>query len=209
MNAGFLFRALKLLSLASCLFSTSSLADPACKTGGIHIADAFVRANAVYALYIGDLNSYLASNRAHFAANGDAVRCAAALSRGFMSAALQLYDPIEVKQRELIDAKMRANGWNPGPQAPTASNIAFSTSMSLSRLARVLPAAAQGDYGPWNTPTNEIENMQLTAERMLPMLLQIPMVVEILKQLQPLMLEAAEWDRRFVYQASQRLAQMK
>jgi hypothetical protein len=196
-----------IVTLGLCAFSPNSLAgEPSCRTGGTHVANAFVLANPVYALYYGDLASYLEKNQAQFREGGDAIRCAAALSRGFMSDALRLYDPADIQRRQLLDARLRANGINPGPQQPTASGMLFQMSMSLSRLARVLPAASRGDFTPWNTPTNEIEQMQLLGESVLRMFLQDPTVKSMLVAVEPLMREAAQFDHYFVLQATQRLA---
>ena len=126
-----------------------------------------------------------------------------------MSEAIKLYDPADIQRRHLLDAQMRANGINPGAQQPTASSILFQMSMSLSRLARVLPAASRGDFTPWNTPTNEIEKMQLAGEAALQVMLQFPMTKEVLVAVEPLMREAAQLDHHIVLQASRHLAKIQ
>jgi hypothetical protein len=203
-----LLRVAQIAGLALCLASTSSLAEPGCRGGGVHLANAFVLANPIYSLYFGDLPSYIAKNRAQFGENGDAIRCAAALSRGFMSNAIQLYDPADVRSRQLLDDKLRSAGINPGPPQPTASGMLFQMSMGLSRIARALPAASRGDFGPWSTPTNEIEQMQIAGEQILRLLLQDPSMRGMLVQLEPLIREAAQFDHHFILQATQRLAKM-
>ena len=205
---GSLSRVLSAMTIfALCVFSgQANAAEPSCRTGGIHAATAFVLANPLYAIFFGDLPAYLAQNPTHFRAGGDAVRCSAALSRALMSSAVQLYDPADIQRKQELDIRLRQNGINPGPQQPDAASMLFSTSMQLSRLARVLPAAADGDYTPMNTPTNQIEEMQIFAEAMLRMLLQDPSTMAALAPVEPLIREAAQFEHFFIRQAAARLA---
>jgi hypothetical protein len=208
-HSGILSRALKaVIALGVCLFSAQSLGEPSCRSGGMHVANAFVLANPIYALYFGDLPSYLEKNRAQFREGGDAIRCAAALSRAFMSDSIRLYDPADIQRRQLIDTQLRAQGINPGPQQTTAAGMLFQLSMTLSRLARVLPAASRGDFTPWNTPTTEIEQMQLMGEAVLRMFLHDPAFKSVLIAMEPLLREAAQFDHYFILQATQRLAKV-
>lgn len=194
--------------LASVLIAVAgpmAAGEPACRTGAVAVADVFVLANPMYALYFGDLAVYLNANRARFRVEGDAIRCAGALSRAFMGSAVKLYDPVDVQRRQALDARMRANGINPGPQQPTASSMMFAMSMQLSRLARVLPAAAEGNYGPMNTATTELEQMQIFAESMLRVLIQDPTIRAMFASLEPLIREAAQFDHNFIRVAAERL----
>jgi hypothetical protein len=209
MNSSFLFRVSKIIIVALFLSSGSSLAEPGCRNGGAPMANAFVLANPIYAHYFGDLPSYLAKNQAHFSDGGDAIRCATALSRALMSSSLALYDPADMQRKQEIDARMEAAGFGRGPQQPNAAGILFQTSMSLSRQARALPSASRGDFTAWNTPTNEIEQLQIAAEQILRILLQDPMTQSVLASMEPLIREAAQFDYHFLLQASRRLAKMQ
>jgi len=210
MNARVLLRALQAVSFVLIAFSTSAPAEPACRNGGAYIANAFTRANPLYAMYYGDLPSYLRANQAHFGEGSDAVRCAAALSRAFMSDSIRLYDPADAQRKQLLDARMAqlGIGSKPGSQQPSMSSILFMMSISMGRMARNLPAAAQGDFGPWFTPMNDFESMQIMAERLLRQFLQDPSFRSIFAPYEQLFREAAEFDHYFVLQATQRLAKM-
>ena len=179
--------------------------EPACRTGAVHVADAFILANPMYAMYFGDLAHYLNANGERFRPQGDATRCAAALSRAFMGQAINLYDPSDIQRKQELDARMRLHGINPGPQAPTAASMMFNMSMQLSRLARVLPAAAEGNFGPMNTATTELEKMQIFAEDMLRVLLRDPTIRAMFAQLEPMIREAAQFDHNFLRVAAVRL----
>jgi hypothetical protein len=89
-----------------------------------------------------------------------------ALSQAFLSSATQVYDPDDLRRRQELDAEIGAMGINPGPQQATPSQQLYGISMQLSRLARVLPPAADGNYEPLYTPTNELEQMQIFAAQM-------------------------------------------
>jgi hypothetical protein len=212
MSSARLSRAFKTLAaFALCVFSVQSLAEPSCKgDGGMHAANAFVAANPLYSMYFDfDLRSYLAKNRGQFRQGGNAVRCMAALSKGFMSAAYHLYDPQDAQMKQQVDLQMGSIGFGPGAQQPTASSGMLGVSMQLGRLARVSPAAADGDYGPMNTPTNEIEQMQLVAESILRQLMPPDMFKQIMAPHDQLMRTAFEFDHYLVLQAAQRLAKAK
>ena len=209
MSSARLSRAFKTLAaFALCVFSVQSLAEPSCTgDGGMHAANAFVLANPVYAVVFGgDLRAYVEKNRAQFRQGGDAARCMRALSSGFMSTALKLYDPVDVQQRQQLDARMRSAGINPGPQAPNAAQMMFNMSLQLGRLARVLPPGADGNWGPMETPTTELEQLQLFAEGMFRGMMQNPEFRSILASVEPLLREAALFDHKFLLQAARRLA---
>ena len=59
-------------------------------------------------------------------------------------------------------------------------------SMQLGWLARVLPAAADGSYGPLRTPTNELEQRQMLAGQLLLPMVQDPILRPRLQKQSPL-----------------------
>jgi len=111
------------------------------------MAEAYVRASPVYSVLFTDLRSFIAENREHFVAGGDAVRCADALAREFLSVRTADYFAMRPTEGER---------W-------TTSGQLYGLGLELTRLARVLPAAAQGDFDPLKTPANESEAMRLQA----------------------------------------------
>ncbi len=147
--------------------------EPGCRTGATALADAYVLANPMYSYFLGlELESYVAQNQEHFVANGDAIRCGAALARAFLNTSIQLYDPGDAERQQELNAQLGAMGISPGQQEATPASQMFGASLQLSRLVRVLPSAAQGDFEPLRTPTTELEQMQLLAGQVLRVLLQ-------------------------------------
>ena len=198
-------RFLTALTLSFAVFPVA-YAEPVCRTGGQALADVFVRANPTYAWFIGSLESYVSNNRAHFRVGGDSVRCAAALSQAFLGQAMGMYDPNDLRRRSELGTRLGTMGISPGPQHPTASQQLYGLSMQLSRLARVLPPAAIGDYEPLHTPTNELEQMQMFAAQMLQMLMQDPSMVSTMAQIEPIAREGANLDHHIINQAAASLA---
>ena len=180
--------------------------EPACRTGATALADAYVLANPLYSYFFGNLEQYVANNVEHFRADGDAVRCAAALSQAFLRSAIQLHDPGEQGRRDQLNAQLGAWNISPGPQESSPSSQLYGVAMQLSRLARVLPAAASGDYGPLWTPTTELEQMQIVAGQMLRMLLQDPDMRDIMSQVEPLIRELARLEHEALRRAAETLA---
>lgn len=190
---------------ASAWFGVQAYAqEPGCRTGATALADAYVLANPMYSYFLGELEPYVAGNSEHFAANGDAIRCAAALSRAFLGSTIQLYDPSDRERQDEANARLGAMGIAPGQQEATPSSQLLSASMELSRLARVLPAVAVGDYGPLRTPTNEIEQMRQLAGQVFQMLLAGD--PEMAAMIQPLIRELASIEHRALLRAAERLA---
>ena len=185
----------------------AAIAETACRTGGDALANAFVRANPISAHYFGTLESYVSANPGHFQYGGDAIRCAMALSQAFLSSATQVYDPDDLRRRQELDAEMGAMGISPGQQQATPSQQLYGISMQLSRLARVLPPAAGGNYQPLYTPTNELEQMQIFAAQMFQLLMQDPTMASVMTQIEPLAVEAAQLEYQIINQAAARLAQ--
>lgn len=198
-----LMMAVRLLHDAAVLSSTAAFAaltlpaaqpinSSGCETGAAAIGNAYIRANYLYAMFFGDLESYVAENRSHFAPDGDAIRCARVLSQGLMAGAVQSYDPSWQRTQDNLNARLGAMGLSPGPATASPSAQLYTAAQQLSRLARVLPAAAQGNFDPLHTPTTEMEQMQLFAAQMMQFLLQDPAMRDTLQQMEPLIREAAQ-----------------
>jgi hypothetical protein len=178
--------------------------EPACRTGGAALADAYILANPMYALFLNlDLKPYIAANRDHFVANGDAVRCAAALSRAFLTASIQFYDPSDMDRQHEVNLRMQELGFGSRTEATPASQL-YGAALQLGRLARVLPSAADGDYGPYDTPTNDIEQMQMIAGSVLRGFLAED--GDMRNLLRPLILEAANLEHQALLRAAGQLA---
>ena len=193
------------LALSFAVFHVA-YAEPGCRTGGQALADVFVRANPIYASFIGSLESYVSNNRAHFRVEGDSVRCAAALSQAFLGQAMGMYDPNDLRRRSEVNTRLGAMGISPGPQHPTASQQLYGLSMQLSRLARVLPSAAIGDYEPLYTPANELEQMQMYAAQVLKTMLQDPSMAYLVAEIEPIAREGANLEKHIISQAAASLA---
>jgi len=190
------------LAASACLGLQAYAQDSGCRTGGTALADVYVLANPIYSHFIGELEPYVANNREHFATNGDAVRCAAALSRAFLGSAVQLYDPNDLRRQQELNAQLGAMGISPGPQESTPSSQLYGAAMRLARLARVLPAAAEGNYEPFWTPINELEQMQILAEQVLRMFLRDPGMAEIMAQVEPIVRQLASLEHQAIRQAA-------
>jgi hypothetical protein len=180
--------------------------DPSCRTGGAALADAYVLANPLYSYFLGELEPFLAANREHFQPDGDAIRCANVLSQALMSSAIQLYDPNEQRRQQELNAQLEAMGLSSRPSDPTPSSQLFDVGMQLSRLARVLPAAVLGDFGPMNTPTNEMEQMRIVAEQVLTELLRDPSFAEVMTSVESNIRQLAQLEHQGILQAAERLA---
>lgn len=196
------------IAFCACWCATSSVfaADNGCRTGASSLADAYILSNPLYALFFGSLEPYVTAHKEHFSADGDSIRCAAALSKAMMAGAIQAYDPQERIRRDELNARLGAMGISSGQQESSASGQLFGMSMTFSRLARVLPAAAQGNFGPLNTPTSELEQQFLFAAQMLQFLLQDPEMRAVLSTTEPLIREIALLDHQFVVRAAASLA---
>jgi hypothetical protein len=190
-----------------------------CRTGGNALGNAWVRANSFYAYFYGDLKDYINDNSAHFREGADAIRCAATLSKAFLSASVQAYDPRDaqrwqqdMQRLQQMDQENRALGIAPSHQqpTPTLSQRFFQASMQLSRLERGLPAAAEGDWEPYYTPTNDWEQMQIVAEQILREQLKDPGVAsiwqQVLQQFEPALREEAQLEYKIITEAAASLA---
>jgi hypothetical protein len=183
-----------------------AVATTGCRTGGNAAANAYVHMNPIYAVFYGSLQSYVHENQALFTEGSDAVRCLAALSQAAMSAAVQVYDPHEMQRRDAINAQLGSLGISPGPAQPSPASELYTMSVQLARLARTMPAAANGNFGPYYTPTNDLESMQIFAEQMFPQLMQNPMVRTAIAQKEGLIRQLAQIDFQIILHAAQRLS---
>jgi hypothetical protein len=179
-------------------------AQTGCQAGASALGNAHVRANPIYALFIGDLESYVARNRSQFTAGSNAVRCARAMSRALMNGAIMSYDSEALKSQQALNAKLGSVGLSPGAPIPSVSALFYAMSQQMVWLARVLPSAASGNYGPLNTaPTEE----QAFAKQMFPVLLQNPTVRDVFARMEPLYREAIDLEYRQVMAIAQGLGQ--
>lgn len=176
------------------LAAACAQAQNGCQTGADAMANAYVRSNGIYALYFGDLESYVAENRAHFAENGDAIRCAWAMSAALLRGAVQSYDPNALRRQQELNAQLGAMGISPGAAQPNASMMFYEMGQQIAWLADVLPAASRGNYGPLHTPVTETQRMKAFATQMLQSLLQDPVMRQTFAQMEPLIREAAQME---------------
>lgn len=186
--------------------SSEAIAENGCRTGASALGNAFIRANPVHAYYYGSLESYVANNREHFIADADSIRCAKTLSQALVAGAINSYDPNDLRRKQELDVQLQTLGIVPGPAQPTASQQLYVIALQLDRLARVLPAAAIGNYQPLRTPINEIEQMQMFAAQILVMLMQQdPMVNETFRQMEPIIREGAELEYNILVKMAESL----
>lgn len=210
--------AISCLALFLVAGTTSAVAqaanDNGCRTGGTALADAYILMNPMYAYFYGDLESYLEANSEHFQVNGDAIRCATALSNAFANTAFAVFDPKEAQEqqamRDHLNMELGKVGLSPdqGPVEPTLSTQYMNVSAKLARMARALPAAAEGDLEPLATPANDFDGMQIWAEGMLRNLLQNPDVAWAYRQQAGLIRQSAEMEHQIILQAARKLAAM-
>jgi hypothetical protein len=206
MNAGYILRsrlsrAVGLL-LVVLVVSWQLYAQTGCQTGAPALADAYIRLNPMYAYFFGDLESYVEENAEHFGVNGDAVRCAKALSQALQNEALQSFNPNEVREtmdrKQALDAQLGLMGINPDPSPaePTLSSTLYDLSMRMSRLARILPLTADGDLDSLQNPANELERMQIVAEQILKNMFGDPTLQFVFNQMEPKIKQSAiaEWS---------------
>lgn len=190
MNPG---RAIRILAVSAILalsfFAQLADAQSGCRTGASPIANAYVRSNPMYALYFGDLSAYVRENNSHFVSNGDAIRCARALSAALMGAAIQNYDPDAMRRRDELNAELGAMGISPGNQGMNASATFYMMGQHISRLAAVLPEAAGGGQA-----TGYLTQEQALAAQIFQMVLQDPYTKAIFAQLEPKIRAVAEVD---------------
>lgn len=171
-----------------------AVAEPGCRNGAAPLGNAYVRVNPMYAFHYGSLESYVASNASQFVEGADAIRCAWALSAALMRGSVQAYDPADLRRQQELNARMGTLGMSPGAQQPTTSQQLYMMAQGLARLARTLPAAALGDFGPLHTPTTEMEQLQIFAAQMFQSMMQDPSVRAVMRDKEPLIKEGAELE---------------
>ena len=106
--------------LAVSLMAQPAFAQNGCDTGANALANAYVRGNPMYAIYFGDLRSYIIDNREHFVSNGDSIRCARVMAGVLTNAAVQTYDPDALRSRDELNARLGSMGISPAWQKSTA-----------------------------------------------------------------------------------------
>lgn len=142
------------------------------------------------------------------------IRCATALSNAFANTAFAVFDPKEAQEqqamRDHLNMELGKVGLSPdqGPVEPTLSTQYMNVSAKLARMARALPAAAEGDLEPLATPANDFDGMQIWAEGMLRNLLQNPDVAWAYRQQAGLIRQSAEMEHQIILQAARKLAAM-
>lgn len=180
--------------LFSLFVSTTAFAEKGCSTGASALGNVFVRANPIYAYYFGSLESYVKSNREHFVTGGDSILCAQALSSALLKKSISSYDPNALRRKQELDARLGGMGISPGAAQQSPSQQLYAAGLQLQRLARVLPPAANGNYNPLYTPTNELEQLQMLATQMFSIYMQDPWMASLIKDVEPLIKESAELE---------------
>lgn len=194
------------LLLAAAPAAPALAGEPACRTGGPFLAEAAVRSNPLFEAIEGSFAEYVAANASHFGVNGDAVKCARAMSAALIASAAQVFDPGEVQIRDHVRRQMEAQGLSAGPQQATLSEQYFALAMQMNRLARGLPALAAGDMRPYATPTNQLEELHVFAENMLRMLMADPNVRQAIMAQLPLLRRAIQAERQMLANGAARMA---
>jgi hypothetical protein len=136
-------------------------------------------------MYLDDLETYIATNRRHFARGGDVIRCGRALSAAILQQAVVSYDPSWSTRQAELDAALGSLGLSPGATQPSPSAQLFTMAQQISWLADVLAAAAEGNYEPLRTPASEQQQLQAYACQVLGTLSQDPMMRGSLAAVEP------------------------
>jgi len=189
---------LGVFAVATLLGAPAAAQDNGCATGANALGNAYVRANPIYALYFGELEPYVTSQRGHFAPAADAIRCARVLSGALVRGAILSYDSRDFERQEVLNTQLESMGIPRGTTQPSASTQLLMMARTFGWLARVLPAASGGDFRPMYTATDEEEQLGLFLRRLLVTLLQEPMAQGSLQQAEPIIRELAEIEYRTV-----------
>lgn len=163
--------------------------DSGCGTGGQTAVTAYLTSNPFYASLVGDFDRFVSANRGLLVEGSPAVRCLAALSTALLRSSLQLYDPGERARLDELNARMGAMGIQPQRSEGSAADQAYAMSRRMARLARSLPAAANGDWQPWTTPASELESMEIMAEQLLSGVFSSAEMREVMQQITPMLRE--------------------
>jgi tetratricopeptide (TPR) repeat protein len=204
---GFLLRVASAAAMAcACMVHEAHAQEAACFSGGRAAAEVYVVSNPLYAIVLTDFEQYVAKNASQFSVNGDAIRCLSALSEAFLKTAFQLYDPAEQRRRDAMNTQLESMDIKPDRQS-SASSDALMASRRLARLARGLPAAAKGDFGPYQTPLDDLERMQIFAEQMLRSMIQSPEIRSTLTQMRPVLTDYVKLELTVVLRHAAALAE--
>ena len=177
-----------------------------CKTGAEALANVYVRLNPINAFFFGSVEDYVAQNRAHFVAGGDAVACARVMTQALAQGAFQAFDPSYQRRRDELNARLGTIGISPGPAEASPAAQLYSMAQKMDKLAYALPPAANGNYQPLWTPRNELEQMELFAMQMLgAMLQQDAGMRSVLMQMRPQIEELANVEYRMLLNMAQGL----
>jgi len=190
--------------LAILLLSTHQALAQGCRSGANALANAYVRTNPIYAIFFGDLPDYVALYPKEFAAGSSAVQCAHELSKALMTGAIKSFDTATLRMQQELNSRLGAMGISPGQQHASPSAQLYAMSQRLSWLARVLPAAAGGNYNPMHTPQTEEEQLRLFSVQMLGMLLEDPSMRSVFLQQEYLIKEAANVEYRLLLEMAAR-----
>lgn len=190
----------------ACMVHEAHAQEAACFNGAKTAAEVYVVSNPLYAIVLTDFEQYVAKNASQFSANGDAIRCLSALSDVYLKTAFQLYDPDEQRRRDAMNRQLEIMGIKPDRQS-SASSDALMASRRLARLARGLPAAAKGDFGPYQTPVDELDRMQIFAEQMLRTLIQSPDIRSTLTQMRPVLTDYVKLEFAVILRHAAALAE--
>jgi tetratricopeptide (TPR) repeat protein len=178
-------------SLTSKLYAQDAVG---CRKGALPAVTAYMVSNPFYSRFLGDFETFVIENAAQFRAGGDAVRCLSALSTAFLQASVSLYDPREQRSRDSLNTEIQVITGNRGPQESTPGTAMLGLSRRMARLARGLPAAAQGDWEVYNTPVDELGRMEIFAEQLFQGMMRDGTMRDAMIQVQPLLKQLAAID---------------
>lgn len=195
-------RWLLVLQIVLSLFFPSQALAAGCQTGVEALANVYLRFNPIFAYYFGSMESYINQNRAHFATGGDSIVCARRLSQAWSQGAFKNYDPQDRVRRDRISTELGTLGISPGQSTSSPATNLYFASLQMAKFADTLPYAANGNYGPLYQPRNEVEQMQLFAMQMFPVLLQDPSMVAVLEQIRPQAIELGNIEYRLIVDSS-------
>lgn len=164
-----------------------------CATGAVPLANAYVRANVIYAMYIGEPEEYIRANRAHFTANGDAIQCARVLADAMVRNSVRTYDADSLRRQQEVNVRLQTLGASPSTPVGDASSVFFFMGQQLWRLAEAMPRVANG--GPLQ---GHLSPEQEFAVQLLQILLQDPSVSSVFVEMEPLIREAANSEFRLL-----------
>ena len=110
------------------------------------LARAYVRSNPTFQ---GDIVAHIAQNRLYFVEDGAAIRCAEALGKRLVYTGVKAYDPTAYERAMGVGPAEHAGAVADSINSRPADLVAMG--QELLWLAKVLPSAARGDWGPYET----------------------------------------------------------